>query len=69
MTNQPYNKREIDEFHDHINENLKEIKLQVTVTNGRLKKLENWRSFVVGGLSVITLLIVPIILYLVTQSI
>lgn len=38
-------------------------------TNGRLKKLEGWRMYMIGGLSVVTLLIVPVFIYVIEQFI
>ena len=56
----------LDDFHKLIQNNLEEIKEQIKISNGRLKNLELWRSFMIGGISVLTLLVVPILLYLVT---
>lgn len=39
--------------------NQAEIKSQVQMTNGRVGKLEMWRSFVLGSVAVIGMLIVP----------
>lgn len=39
-----------------------EIKEQVKKTNGRVARLEIWRSFVLGGLSVIAMLLIPMFL-------
>lgn len=36
-----------------------EIKAQVERTNGRVSSLENWKSFMLGGLAVIASLLVP----------
>jgi len=35
-------------------------------TNRRVTKLEKWQSFIQGGLAVLTILVVPIVIYLVT---
>ena len=38
----------------------KAILEQVTRTNGRVGKLENWRGFITGGVAVIGVLLVPL---------
>jgi hypothetical protein len=44
-----------------------EIKAYQQYTNGRVKSLEIWRSFILGGLSIITLLVLPMIVYIFFQ--
>lgn len=44
---------------DTIIERQSEIKIQVERTNGRVSSLENWKSFTVGGLAIISGLVIP----------
>lgn len=39
-----------------------EIKVQVEKTNGRVTKLEDWKSFTLGGMSVIASMLIPMFL-------
>lgn len=53
------------ELHRLISENAndsKEILAQVKKTNGRVGELERWQSFMKGGLSVLTIMFLPILL-------
>jgi len=67
MENQPYSNREIIEKFDHIKEVLSRIETQTCKTNGRVTKLENWRSYIAGAITIITLLggtIIALCLYI-----
>jgi len=64
---EPFTNREIKEFMEDIRRDLVEIKLQVKTTNGRVSALENWKWLITGGMSVLTILVVPIVLYLITH--
>ena len=59
---EPYSNREIREFFADIKKDLSDIKSQVTRTNGRVSSLENWRWFIMGGLAIISIFLVPVIL-------
>jgi len=37
---------------------------QVRLTNGKVKGLENWRYFLIGGLTVISLIVIPLVIYI-----
>ena len=47
-----YSKRELDDHFLIINEKLDTLVTQTTKTNGRVSILENWRSYIIGGMSV-----------------
>lgn len=51
---------------DHIDSDVNFIKTQVTATNGRVKKLELWRSFISGGLAIFALMMAPVIIKIMT---
>lgn len=57
----PYRNREIKEMIDDVRNSLQRIEVQTTTTNGRVSKLENWKHFITGGMTVITLIIVPLL--------
>lgn len=61
-----YTAGELKQIHKQINENLEEIKVEVKKTNGRVRALENWRWFITGGLAILSILIIPILLKLLT---
>ena len=41
---------------------------QAVKTNQRVSKLEKWQSFIEGGLAVLTILVVPIVIYVVASA-
>jgi hypothetical protein len=53
MNEKNYSKREIDFIIKEIHNDVKSILTQTTKTNGRVSKLENWRSLITGGLIVV----------------
>lgn len=65
MNNEEYSKREIDSFMQEIRETLIRIEAQTTKTNGRVSKLENWRGYITGGVSVIVIVLIPLLLMVV----
>lgn len=67
--NPDYSNREIDRMFLEIQDALARIEGQTTKTNGRVSKLELWQSLVIGGLSVITIIVLPLLGYLFSQII
>lgn len=58
---EPYLNRELDERFVDIANSLSRIEIQTTTTNGRVNKLENWRWFITGGISVLTMIMLPLL--------
>ena len=40
-----------------LNRELPDIKEQLKLSNGRMRSLENWRSYMVGGMAIISFII------------
>jgi len=55
----------VQEKLDDIGKDVGEILEQVRTTNGRVSALENWRWALAGGLTVITIVVVPLFLDLI----
>ena len=49
-------------FEDYVKEKLESIHDQVKTTNGRVQSLERWRSWITGGLAVLTIIMVPVVI-------
>ena len=64
---EPTNK-ELAHYLKDIQNDVKEIAIQVKQTNGRVSSLEMWRNFITGGLTVLTILVVPVLLYFIYHS-
>tara|TARA_R100000501_G_C2628858_1_gene123242 strand:- start:2428 stop:2751 length:324 start_codon:yes stop_codon:yes gene_type:complete len=58
-----YTKNEIDLMHEPMIEKLDEILVETKKTNGRMSRLERWRSFIGGGLAVLSLVIIPLLIW------
>ncbi len=52
---------------DNVQKKLGDIYLQVTLTNGRVNSLESWRDRIVGGLTVLILLVIPVVVKIVGE--
>ncbi len=50
-----------------INEKLDIITVKVEDTNGRVQSLERWRMFIMGGLTILTVILVPVIFLMLRQ--
>lgn len=61
----PYSNREIREKWHETSNSLQEIKVQTTATNGRVRSLERWQSYVLGFCAAISIILfstlIPII--------
>ena len=57
-------KFEISESHKVIDDKLNLILSQTTKTNGRVNRLENWRAYLVGAWAVISLVVIPSLIYI-----
>lgn len=47
--------KRMEDFHVHIKDSLDEIKIQTKLTNGRVGRLEVWRGFITGGLTILSI--------------
>ncbi len=54
----------MDNHHSAMEKQMDSIENQVKLTNGRVNKLENWRWFIMGGLGILSLLLVPVVVSL-----
>lgn len=67
MDDAPYSKREQDAYRTEVLDTLGRIEDQVKKTNGRVSSLEKWQSYVIGFCGCLTLLFIPVLIYLVTH--
>lgn len=66
MMEEPTNK-ELMHYIKDIRQTVSDIKEQTIKTNGRVSSLEVWKGVMIGGLAVITVMIVPLILNLLSK--
>lgn len=66
----------INSLKEHVSEQVGDVgqkidglTTQVKITNGDVKGLKMWRSFVTGGMSVITAIVIPLLIYIWYQQI
>jgi hypothetical protein len=71
MKDKDYSNREVDRMFSEIMASLSSqdkvlvgLDKKVGETNGRVKALELWRMFLLGGLGVITSLVIPLVIYI-----
>ena len=69
MSDLPYTNRELDHHFKDVKETLGRIEAQTTRTNGRVGKLEDWRSYTAGAVAVIVLIGLPVLAFIATQVI
>ncbi len=67
MISNSYSNRELDGFHDRILEELTQIKTQTTATNGRLRSTEKRQATFMGGLIVLSIVVVPILVWALSE--
>lgn len=67
MNEEQYSNREIREMFKDVQSSLNRIESQTTRTNGRVNKLENWRSYMAGAIGVIVI-IFPIVIKLLNEK-
>ena len=67
-----YNDKALEEcfraVHDKLDSQgkyLVDIHKQVKTTNGRVTALESWQNYIKGGMTVLTMLAVPVVLYVI----
>ena len=53
-------KETLDEIINRIDSNVKNIKIQAELTNGRVSKLEQWKSKITGAILVIIFILTPV---------
>jgi uncharacterized membrane protein (DUF106 family) len=58
--NAPFTNREITEKWNDLSETLERIESQTAKTNGRVSALEKWMYVAIGGMSVISVVLVPL---------
>lgn len=61
--------RELNKDIKHISETVTRIETQVIKTNGRVSALERWKSYTIGGFTMVTVLVVPVLIYFITNLI
>lgn len=69
MPEEPFKNREILEMFRDVKKDLETITVQTTKTNGRVTTIERWQYMFMGGIGVLTFIVVPLLAWaLVTLS-
>lgn len=61
MDESPFSNREIREMIGDVTKTLTRIELQTTLTNGKVAELQKWRYIMMGAISVITVIVIPLL--------
>lgn len=66
MNEEPTNKELLHYIMD-IKNDVEKIVVQTTKTNGRVNSLEVWRGIMIGGIGVISVMVVPLLINVLTK--
>lgn len=61
MPEQDFSNREITSMFHEVKDIVTRVETQTTRTNGRVDGLEKWQDRVIGGMAVLTLVVVPML--------
>lgn len=61
MSEEPYQNREIDNMFNEIKDIMYRVEEQTKRTNGRVTALERWKYTIIGALTILTTIVVPIL--------
>ena len=59
-----FSQRELESHFEEVKIQLDRIEAQTIRTNGRVGKLENWQSLIIGGASIISFVVIPTIVWI-----